>query len=309
MQYQQGEEEDLDPSGRLHVDPADRLSQATPGGFKMGYLIIALAAIAAIAGVVMFSGDKPESPPVDPVAVPAVTAVEPPPTAPERVLPPAEDIPEPVVTPAATVEEPGIPEEPPAPAMTLNDSDEAVRESLNAVGGGFLVDQVQTNTDLLLRGAAYIDGLSRGLIMSKVLRLSPPAERFTTLKADGRTVIDPASYRRYDAYADAIGGLDTTQLASLFHRFRPLLEEAYSDSGNRPEDFDNALIRALDRVIATPEIDAPIPVKKKEAVYLYSDPELEQLPPLQKLLLRMGPDNLRRVKQQARALREALLQG
>lgn len=307
MQYQQGEEESLDPSGRLRVDPADRLSHAPPRGFKTGYLIVALAAIAAIAGIVMFSGDEAESPPAEPASVPAA-AVEQVAPDPEPALPPAEDIPEPVVTPTPAVEEPRIPEEPPAPAMTLSESDEVVRESLGGVGGGMLVDQLQTNTDLLLRGAAYIDGLSRGLIMNKVLRLSPPAGRFTTLKMDGRTVMDPASYDRYDAYADAIGRFDTAQLASLFHRFRPLLEEAYADSGNRPDEFDNAVIRALDRVIATPEIDTPIPVKKKEAVYLYSDPALEQLAPLQKLLLRMGPENLRRVKQQARALRQALLQ-
>jgi hypothetical protein len=42
-------------------------------------------------------------------------------------------------------------------------------------------------------------------------------------------------------------------------------------------------------------------------VYVYADPALEILPALQKQLLRVGPDNLRRIKQQARVLREGLL--
>ncbi len=38
-----------------------------------------------------------------------------------------------------------------------------------------------------------------------------------------------------------------------------------------------------------------------------ADPELEQLTGMQKQLLRMGPDNIRRIKEQARALRAGLL--
>jgi hypothetical protein len=42
-------------------------------------------------------------------------------------------------------------------------------------------------------------------------------------------------------------------------------------------------------------------------MYKYADPQLEELTPMQKQLLRMGPDNIRRIKEQARALREGLL--
>jgi hypothetical protein len=42
-------------------------------------------------------------------------------------------------------------------------------------------------------------------------------------------------------------------------------------------------------------------------MYRYADPQLEELVPLQKQLLRMGPENIRRIKLQARALREGLL--
>jgi hypothetical protein len=121
--------------------------------------------------------------------------------------------------------------------------------------------------------------------------------------------MDPAGYRRYDAYATAIAELDTELLADTFHRFRPLLEGAYGALGYSPGDMDNALIRALDRVLATPEISDPIPVKKVEAVYKYVDPSLEKLPAVQKQLLRMGPDNVAKIKNQAAALRRALLQG
>lgn len=291
----------------MRVDPGDRLSHAPSRGISTGHIIAAVVILAAIIGVVMFTGDGEEVAP----AVPELPVVQEQAPAAEPELPPAADIPEPEpVAPQVEEEAPPpvveVPEEEP---LTLDDSDEVVREELAAVGESALLDQVLGNSDLLRRGTGFIDGLSQGIIVSKALPLSPPTGKFNTLQVDGRTVMDPASYTRYDAYADAIADLDTARLAALFHDFRPLLEQAYEGLGNDPEAFDNALIRSLDRILATPEIDEPIPVKRKEAVFIYEDPSLEQLSPMQKQLLRMGPDNLRRVKQQARALRQALLAG
>jgi hypothetical protein len=295
---------------RLRVEPGDRLIDAPSRGLKTGHIIIALALVAAIAGLLFFTGDEPEPPPPAPEP-PRVLEAPTSPTAPEPDLPAAADIPR--AAPATDFKpapaEPATAPQPPPAVTTLEESDPLVREELAAVGGAELLEQVLLNSDLLLRGTGYIEGLSRGLIMNKVLRIAPPGGKFLTIESDGQTVMDPAGYRRYDGYVDAIAGLDTARLASLFHTFRPLLEEAYASSGNPPDDFDNALIRSLDRIIATPEIDQPIPVKKKEAVFLYSDPALEQLAPLQKQLLRTGPDNLRRIKKQARALRARLLAG
>jgi hypothetical protein len=48
-------------------------------------------------------------------------------------------------------------------------------------------------------------------------------------------------------------------------------------------------------------------LKKKESVYIYADTQVEQLTEMQKLLLRMGPDNLALIQAQAKDLREALL--
>ena len=46
---------------------------------------------------------------------------------------------------------------------------------------------------------------------------------------------------------------------------------------------------------------------RKSFMYQDTDAQLEELVPLQKQLLRMGPENIRRIKLQARALREGLL--
>ena len=137
--------------------------------------------------------------------------------------------------------------------------------------------------------------------------MTPPRGKFSVTRSDDRLTINPASYKRYDDYARTIENLNTGILVETFHRFRPLLEATYAELGYEADDFDNALIRALDNILATPRIDAPIAVRKSEAIHKFLDPDLERRTALQKQLLRMGPDNTARIQSQARALREALL--
>ena len=259
----------------------------------------ALLIIAALAWLLYPEAELPPDPALEssPAQVPPALAA----------LPPSPDIPlteplteqEPVTDPAAT----------PVPILSLKleDSDVAVRQALASGSNSELTNEALQHDDLLQRGSVLIDGLSRGLVLQKSLPMARPAGSFATRSEPGRQVIDPANYGRYDAYARAVGLLDTGSLVSAFHKFRPLLEEAYGQLGYDETGLDNALIRSLDVVIATPEIQGEIAVSPKGGIYLFADPELESLAQVQKLLLRMGPENRMLVRGQAEALRAALL--
>ena len=284
----------------MQTDPEDRYIEATSksSGLPLGLMIGAVVIIAGIA-IWYFNRSEPLAPPPEPapVVVPAAP--------PEPELPPAPDIPE----PAPVTVEPNEPTPEPEPPPSLETSDAELRALLAPAGNSELVEAALVNDNLIERGAAVVDSLSRGVMLHKLLPVPAPKGSFAVVETEGVITIDPESYGRYDDYAQAIEDLDTETLVDNFHRFRPLLEQTYAGLGYKPEDFDNALIRALDRIIDTPVIDAPIPVVKHEAVYRFADPELEQRPDLQKQLLRMGPDNIQRIQQQAQALRAALLTG
>ena len=96
-------------------------------------------------------------------------------------------------------------------------------------------------------------------------------------------------------------------MINSFHTLRPFYEGAYEQLGLDAGGFDNAVIRTLDVILATPEIDEPIELERKSVLYVYADPALEDLSPVQKLLLRMGPENIRRIKQKAQTIRDGLL--
>jgi hypothetical protein len=280
-------------AGRETLDPEKR---------SRGFLpwVAGLLVLLALAWIIY---PEKEAPPVDDTGPESVA-----PAALDN-LPPAPDIPVPAAAPEQTPPVDVAPQAsaPPAPVLTLEESDETVREALSGAGSPELIEVPLSQDELLLRGSAFIDGLSRGVVLYKALSLPRPEGKFATQTVEGRQVIAPENYDRYDTYAQAIADLDTASLVSAFHGFRPLLEEAYGQLGYDSAGFDNALIRSLDLVITTPEVDSEVAVKAKGGVYIFADPTLESLPPLQKQLLRMGPDNLALVKRQARALRSALL--
>lgn len=277
----------------------DRLeSHDSGGGFPAKQLLLAVAIV--VVGYVLWQTLQQQPVEPEPVAVEEIVVAEP-------ALPPAEDIPprpEPVVESPA--EEPAAAPAPPE-LPPLAESDSMVREQLSAAGAGPELDKLQQQENLIQQGTALIEGFSRGLVVRKLLPLDPPEGAFSVQEQGEQMFMSPASYVRYDNYAGAIASLDSATLVSNFHTMRPLFEQAFGQLGLPAEDFDNAVIRVLDRILATPEIEDPIALTRRSVMYQYADPQLEQLTPLQKQLLRMGPDNIRRVKEQAAALRAGLL--
>lgn len=283
----------------MQATPDDKLQNSPRRGGMPGKLIL-LAVVVVVLLLLLYPRSQPpvEAPPPEPeVAMP-----EPAP------LPPAADIPRRAEPEPVAVEEAEPVEEAPPPLPPLEDSDELLREELAAAGAD--ADELSpllAEDDLAARVAALVDGTSRGLILRKLLPLTAPDEPFAVEVRDGQSFLDPAGYGRYDGYAQAAAALNVDLAVASFHRLRPLLEQAYAQLGLDPEEFDNAVIRTLDRILATPELEDPIPLERESVMYTYADPELEALTPLQKQLLRMGPDNIDAIKVQAQALREALL--
>ena len=96
-------------------------------------------------------------------------------------------------------------------------------------------------------------------------------------------------------------------VAQMFHFSRPLLESAFSELGYQPRQMDGIILTALDQVISTPVIIEPIQLTRDSVIYKFADPGLESLTPLQKQLIRSGPENTQRLQQQAILLKNSLL--
>ena len=144
-------------------------------------------------------------------------------------------------------------------------------------------------------------------MLSKVFPLTPPEGTFATHKSDGSIWLNAGNYERYNGTINAIANTDMASIAKMFHFSRPLLEAAFSEMGYNPRQMDGIVLQAIDVILAAPIIVEPIKLTRESVVYKFADPALEALPPLQKQLLRIGPNHTKHLQKQAYALQQALL--
>ena len=254
---------------------------------QAGIIVVLLLVIAG--GVVLLTGIWP------PAEEPAPTVTTPPPAPP----------PAPVV---ADIEEPAPPPPPPPPPPEvvreplprLEESDDAVRDAVGDIPLGTTGQQYLIPGNIIERSASLIYLMAQGDVPYKLLPVSRPKAAFPISDDGTQVVTDPAGFERYDAVTQWLQGLDLAVLLSSLESFVPLFREAWSYYGEDPAAFDMAIVTTLDLVIATPEINlSEARLIRREAVWIFEDPAIEGLSPIQKQVLRMGPANAEIVKAKA----------
>jgi hypothetical protein len=159
-------------------------------------------------------------------------------------------------------------------------------------------------SNIIERSASLIYLTAQGDVPYKLVPIARPKAAFPIVDDGTQVVADPEGFARYDPITRWIESLDAAAIIDAFARFLPLLREAWGFYGEDPAYFDLAVIETLDTIIATPEIDVTDErLIRKEAVWIYENPAIESLAPVQKQILRMGPSNASAVKQKAGQVR------
>jgi hypothetical protein len=214
-----------------------------------------------------------------------------------RVTPPpaqktAESTPVPAPTLAAT------PAPSPLDLPPLGASDALVRELAGGLSADPLVALWVRGEDLVRRFTAGVANVVRGESIVQQLPAMPFKGSFMVVNRGGQLTIDPRSYARYDAIANAFASLDAAACARVYRQLQPLFHAGYRELGES-SGFDEAFQQSLERLISTPIPTGAVPVRevvRATVLYEYADPRLEALSPAQKYLIRMGPQNARRVQ-------------
>lgn len=188
----------------------------------------------------------------------------------------------------------------------LGELDPAVRDLVRSLTSSALVERWLATSNLARQMAALVHGAAAGPTPLRFLAPLRPSGTFEVAERRGGTVIAPKTHARYDALTSVITSLDATALAGAYRTLSPRLEDAHDELGTPDASFDGSMRRVLDQLVATPIPDGPIRVVPRGGVYAFEDPALERLSPAQKLLLRSGPDNARRIQARLAAFRAAL---
>lgn len=243
----------------------------------------------SIGAVIYISRDRSTPPPQVPVAA----AVEPPP-------------------PAAPPEEPAIKHPLPqaeatTPLPPLNESDAPLKGALTELLGREPVARFIAPKELARHIVVTIDNLPNEKVAERLRPLLPTDGRFAVVGPEEAPVLDPANYERYKPLVELIRATDTPQLVEGYTRYYPLFQEAYESLGHPPEYFNDRLIEVIDHLLAAPELQAPIALTQPNVLYEFADPKLESMSAGQKVLVRMGPENARVIKDKLRQLRAELV--
>lgn len=254
---------------------------------SLNRIFVALALLLVLGGALWFflrPAEDPVSPP--PVAEPA---------------PPPAEVEETVAAPP--------PEVPPLDLPELSVSDEFVRRMIQELSTRpQLVTWLATDRliERFVRTSVDLAGASNPAENVPMLR---PEEPFQVQEIDGRFYMDPDGYRRYDLLVSTFASLDPDGTVEAYRQLYPLIQEAYEQLGLPDEEFSTVLTRALENLQAVRPRDGLLEVEPVEGIYQFVDPELESLRGAEKALLRMGPDNTRRIQMQLGEFQRRLVDG
>ncbi len=213
-----------------------------------------------------------------------------PPTAPASVSTPAG-------APAKPAEDGDVPSTPDVqrPVLPLLEaSDDYVREQVSLLSPGMA--EWLKQDDLVRRFAVVIDNARVGDYPRRQLAFLTPTAKFPVRQQDDRMLLDPDGYHRFDSFVDTAISVDPQRAATLLRTLSPLLVEALKELGAKDPDPFAAMREGIDQILATPDVEGDIEVVQPKVYYQFADPNIEALKPLQKQLLRMGPQNLARIK-------------
>jgi hypothetical protein len=212
--------------------------------------------------------------------------------------------------PPAAREEPhrlgGEPE--PIALPPLDESDAVVRTLVRGLSTHPVVAAWLATGDLVRSFTAAVANIADGVSPGKQLNALRPQKGFAVVEKDGKYFIDPQSYDRYRAVADAVDSIDPAGAAKLYSTLKPRIEDAAGELGGPADRVDRTLERAIVTLLRTPTPEGPVQVTPSvEGIgYGFADGRLEGLSPAQKALVRMGPRNARIIKTKLREIAVAL---
>jgi len=174
--------------------------------------------------------------------------------------------------------------------------------------------------DFPRRFVATVDNLGRSRAPVSLWPVNPVGGRFMVERRVSSEVVSADNGLRYTPYVLMIETVDLDRVVAVYRQLYPLLQKAYEEIGYPKRYFNDRLVDVIDLLLATPQVDGPMAVHLPEingplrperpwVLYEFDDPALQSLAAGQRLLLRMGPVNERRMKTKLAELRRLVTTG
>ena len=230
---------------------------------------------------------------------------------PEVKYPVPDELKLPVETTDSGKENETIPEQPVTekkPLPALDESDQSLKDSLAGILSPEKPDDLFILNSFIRHFVVTIDNMTGKKLPQRYVFTRKPAGKFMVKKQDEEDSIwlDERNFNRYSPFVAMTNTLDTRQFVALYVKYYPLFQQAYQDLGYPGRHFNDRLVEVIDHLLATPGITGPIRLLRPKVFYTFADPQLERLSAGQKILVRIGPENAKKVKAKLKELKQQL---
>lgn len=192
------------------------------------------------------------------------------------------------------------------PAVQLSGTDPRVRDLLRGLSSDAEFLRWLPAEDLVRRFTAATNLVAEGQSPRLPLSFLAPGGSFRVAKRSGRTVMAPEGHARYDGVARAVASVDAKAAQRVYQELKPLLDAAHAEIAPAGRSLEQSLAQAMGRLTRVEVPSGPVELTPRGALYAYADPRLEALGAAEKHLLRMGPENMRKVQAKLSELSAAL---
>jgi hypothetical protein len=207
----------------------------------------------------------------------------------------------------------------PAPApLATGLAGAALRRALADLLGSEAAASLLQLEDFPHRFVATVDNLARPHAPALVWPVVPTPGRFTVDEQEGGPLVAADNASRYTPFVLVAEAVDARRAVDLYVRLYPALQRAYEELGFPGRYFNDRLIEVIDLLLATPQtgypltlhltqVKGPVESLRPWVRYEFADPALESLSAGQKILVRVGPVNQRRLTAKLAEIRSELV--
>ncbi len=288
------------------MSPRER-AELRPAREWLLWIAVLLVVLALGAGAFWWRWQQQSAPPVPAATAPGVPQPE--------IAPPA-------APPPVAAQGPQHPVDAAADATLppLNNADAQVESALAELLGGKAVLSFLQVDGFVRRFVATVDNLPRDQAAARMWPVHPAPKRFEVAGSGDAHAVTLDNAARYTPFVLFVESVDARRAVALYRKLYPLFQQAYEELGYPGRYFNDRLVAAIDHLLQAPEPAGPLRVKLVELKgdeprdrptlrYEFADPKLETLSSGQKMLIRTGLVNERRLKAKLRELRGLVAAG
>lgn len=187
----------------------------------------------------------------------------------------------------------------------LDQSDSWVQKQLSGIIWKKELLGLLINEDIIRRFVVFVDNFAQGNIVYSHSPFVKPSTSFiakeqienNSLGNDSQIFeLDESNFKRFSIYVDLLRAADTDTLVEWYKELQPLITEAYSELGYPDQEFKDVLQQSIVKVLDLEFPKGNIELVQPSVMYQYKSSEIEALDDADKLMLRIGKDNLLIIK-------------